>query len=131
ILFLSFVSWITYDNFGSFSILHELLLEYEEAEYECLKVKWEELITEEKLEEISEPVTRRQYSRACLGGEKNGAGLSCEDLRAEVDNFMCEGPDTMASGISWLVHCLVLHPEHQQRCREEIKQILGDRDTVQ
>ncbi|KFV80905.1 Cytochrome P450 4B1, partial [Struthio camelus australis] len=63
--------------------------------------------------------------------DENGAGLSDEDLRAEVDTFMFEGHDTTASGISWLFYCLSLHPEHQQRCREEIQEILGDRDTIE
>ncbi|XP_074858339.1 cytochrome P450 4B1-like [Carettochelys insculpta] len=63
--------------------------------------------------------------------DENGAGLSDRDLRAEVDTFMFEGHDTTASGISWLLYCMALHPEHQQRCREEIQEILGDRDTVQ
>uniref|UniRef100_A0A452HJQ2 Cytochrome P450 family 4 subfamily B member 1 n=1 Tax=Gopherus agassizii TaxID=38772 RepID=A0A452HJQ2_9SAUR len=63
--------------------------------------------------------------------DENGAGLSDEDLRAEVDTFMFEGHDTTASGVSWLLYCMALHPEHQQRCREEIKEILGDRETIQ
>ncbi|NXI30401.1 CP4B1 protein, partial [Sterrhoptilus dennistouni] len=63
--------------------------------------------------------------------DSNGVGLSDEDLRAEVDTFMFEGHDTTASGISWLFYCMSLHPEHQQRCREEIQSILGDRDTIE
>uniref|UniRef100_A0A8C3XZ97 Cytochrome P450 n=1 Tax=Catharus ustulatus TaxID=91951 RepID=A0A8C3XZ97_CATUS len=63
--------------------------------------------------------------------DENGAALSDEDLRAEVDTFMFEGHDTTASGISWLFYCLAMHPEHQQLCREEIQGILGDRDTIQ
>ncbi|NWI60525.1 CP4B1 protein, partial [Calyptomena viridis] len=63
--------------------------------------------------------------------DANGVGLSDEDLRAEVDTFMFAGHDTTASGISWLFYCLALHPQHQQRCREEIQGILGDRDAVE
>ncbi|XP_062995297.1 cytochrome P450 4B1-like [Elgaria multicarinata webbii] len=63
--------------------------------------------------------------------DENGIGLSDEDLRAEVDTFMFEGHDTTASGISWLLYCLAQNKEHQQRCREEIKAILGDRGTIQ
>lgn len=63
--------------------------------------------------------------------DENGAALSDEDLRAEVDTFMFEGHDTTASGISWLFYCLAIHPEHQQLCREEIQGILGDRDTIE
>ncbi|NWQ60271.1 CP4B1 protein, partial [Neopipo cinnamomea] len=63
--------------------------------------------------------------------DANGVGLSDVDLRAEVDTFMFEGHDTTASGISWLFYCMSLHPEYQQRCREEIQGILGDRDTIE
>ncbi|XP_053106934.1 cytochrome P450 4B1-like [Hemicordylus capensis] len=63
--------------------------------------------------------------------DENGVGLSDEDLRAEVDTFMFEGHDTTASGISWSLFCMAQHPEHQQRCREEIKDILGDRENIQ
>ncbi|NXA31627.1 CP4B1 protein, partial [Eudromia elegans] len=63
--------------------------------------------------------------------DENGVGLSDEDVRAEVDTFMFEGHDTTASGISWLFYCMSLYPEYQQRCREEIQEILGDRDTVE
>ncbi|XP_010166257.1 cytochrome P450 4B1, partial [Antrostomus carolinensis] len=63
--------------------------------------------------------------------DENGVGLSDEDLRAEVDTFMFGGHDTTASGISWILYCLSLYPEYQQRCREEIQGILGQRETVQ
>ncbi|XP_008114559.1 cytochrome P450 4A6 [Anolis carolinensis] len=62
---------------------------------------------------------------------ENGVELSKEDLRAEVDTFMFEGHDTTASGIAWMLHAMAQNPEHQQRCREEIKEMMGDRDTVQ
>ncbi|XP_015280112.1 PREDICTED: cytochrome P450 4B1-like [Gekko japonicus] len=63
--------------------------------------------------------------------DENGVGLSDEDLRAEVDTFMFEGHDTTASGISWMLYCLAQNPEHQQKCREEIKAVLEDPDTIQ
>ncbi|XP_015726028.1 cytochrome P450 4A6-like [Coturnix japonica] len=63
--------------------------------------------------------------------DENGVGLSDEDLRAEVDTFMFEGHDTTASGISWLLYSMALHPEHQARCREEIQGIVGNKDTIE
>ncbi|XP_028836484.1 cytochrome P450 4T8 [Denticeps clupeoides] len=62
--------------------------------------------------------------------DENQQGLSDEDLRAEVDTFMFEGHDTTASGISWIFYTLACHSEHQQKCREEILQVLGDKDTM-
>uniref|UniRef100_G1NYM9 Cytochrome P450 family 4 subfamily B member 1 n=1 Tax=Myotis lucifugus TaxID=59463 RepID=G1NYM9_MYOLU len=63
--------------------------------------------------------------------DENGTKLSDADLRAEVDTFMFEGHDTTTSGISWFLYCMALNPEHQHRCREEVREILGDRDSFQ
>ncbi|KAM6217034.1 cytochrome P450 4A11 [Rhynchocyon petersi] len=57
---------------------------------------------------------------------ENGNSMSNEDLRAEVDTFMFEGHDTTASGISWTLYTLAAHPKHQQICREEIQNLLGN-----
>uniref|UniRef100_A0A8C3VJU9 Uncharacterized protein n=1 Tax=Catagonus wagneri TaxID=51154 RepID=A0A8C3VJU9_9CETA len=61
---------------------------------------------------------------------ENGSSLSDADLHAEVDTFMFEGHDTTASGISWILSALASHPEHQQRCREEIQSLLGDGTSI-
>ncbi|XP_022352321.1 cytochrome P450 4A11-like [Enhydra lutris kenyoni] len=61
---------------------------------------------------------------------ENGSSLSDKDLRAEVDTFMFEGHDTTASGISWILYALATHPEHQQKCREEIQSLLGDGASI-
>ncbi|KAH0618647.1 hypothetical protein JD844_018036 [Phrynosoma platyrhinos] len=63
--------------------------------------------------------------------DEKGNPLPHEDLRAEVDTFMFAGHDTTASGISWLFYCMAQNPEHQQKCREEIKEVLGDQETIQ
>lgn len=63
--------------------------------------------------------------------DESGIKLSDADLRAEVDTFMFEGHDTTTSGISWFLYCMALYPEHQKLCREEVRGILGDRDSFQ
>ncbi|KAM8930919.1 cytochrome P450 4B1-like [Pelodytes ibericus] len=63
--------------------------------------------------------------------DDNGQGLSDEEIRAEVDTFMFEGHDTTASGVSWILYCMAEYPEHQQRCREEIREVLGERDSME
>uniref|UniRef100_A0A8D0W402 Cytochrome P450 4A11-like n=1 Tax=Sus scrofa TaxID=9823 RepID=A0A8D0W402_PIG len=61
---------------------------------------------------------------------ENGNSLSDTDVRAEVDTFMAAGHDSTASGISWVLYALASNPEHQQRCREEIKGLLGDGNSI-
>ncbi|XP_030227247.1 cytochrome P450 4B1 isoform X2 [Gadus morhua] len=65
----------------------------------------------------------------CARDEDDNA-LSDEVIRAEVDTFMFEGHDTTASSISFLMYSLASHPQHQEICREEILQVLGDKETL-
>ncbi|KAM5309727.1 cytochrome P450 4F3 isoform 2-T4 [Glossophaga mutica] len=63
-----------------------------------------------------------------LTKDEDGKRLSDEDIRAEADTFMFEGHDTTASGLSWVLYNLARHPEYQERCRQEVQQLLGDRE---
>ncbi|XP_042320652.1 cytochrome P450 4B1-like isoform X2 [Sceloporus undulatus] len=96
-----------------------------------IKARKESLGDEEELQKIQQKRYLDFLDILLFAKDENGIGLSDEDIRAEVDTFMFEGHDTTASGISWLLYCLAVNPEHQQRCREEIKSILGDRGTIE
>ncbi|XP_035945045.1 cytochrome P450 4F3-like isoform X1 [Halichoerus grypus] len=73
-----------------------------------------------------------------LTKDEDGKQLSDEDIRAEADTFMFEaqrcksgclsGHDTTASGLSWVLYNLAKHPEYQERCRQEVQELLGDRE---
>ncbi|XP_054994959.1 cytochrome P450 4X1 [Sorex araneus] len=52
------------------------------------------------------------------------------DLLSEVNTFLLSGHDTTAGGISLLLYHLALNPEHQERCREEIRIILGNGSSI-
>ncbi|KAM5247131.1 cytochrome P450 4X1 isoform 2-T2 [Ctenodactylus gundi] len=56
--------------------------------------------------------------------------FSDADVQAEVSTFMLLGHDASAASLSWLLYCLALSPEHQERCREEIRSILKDGSSV-
>ncbi|NXA15883.1 CP4FN protein, partial [Sapayoa aenigma] len=64
-----------------------------------------------------------------LAKDEDGNTLSDEDIAAEADTFMFEGHDTTASGLAWLFYNLAGHPEYQERCRQEVRELLLGRDT--
>ncbi|XP_072275351.1 ultra-long-chain fatty acid omega-hydroxylase-like isoform X1 [Pyxicephalus adspersus] len=64
-----------------------------------------------------------------LSKDENGRQLSDEEMRAEADTFMFEGHDTTASGLSWILYNLARHPEYQDKCREEIRELIKGKDT--
>ncbi|KAK2087579.1 hypothetical protein P7K49_033486 [Saguinus oedipus] len=89
-----------------------------------------------------------------LSKDEDGKPLSDEDIRAEADTFMFAGSqyvgavhhlvlkqpgdpslpcfpsghDTTASGLSWVLYNLARHPEYQERCRQEVQELLKDRE---
>ena len=63
--------------------------------------------------------------------DETGQGMSDQEIQDEVETFLFEGHDTTASGISWTLYNLALHPRHQERCREEINLIIGDNDSIE
>ncbi|XP_051026798.1 cytochrome P450 4F4-like [Acomys russatus] len=63
-----------------------------------------------------------------LTKDEDGRQLSDEDIRAEADTFMFRGHDTTASGLSWILYNLARHPEHQERCRQEVRELLRGRE---
>ncbi|XP_044514490.1 cytochrome P450 4F3-like isoform X1 [Gracilinanus agilis] len=64
-----------------------------------------------------------------LSKDKNGKTLSNKDIQAEADTFMFGGHDTTASAISWVLYNLAQHQEHQNRCRQEIEELLKGRQS--
>ncbi|VFV39620.1 cytochrome p450 4f6-like, partial [Lynx pardinus] len=64
-----------------------------------------------------------------LAKDEDGKELSHEDIRAEADTFMFGGHDTTASGLSWVLYNLAKHPEYQERCRQEVQELLRDRES--
>ncbi|XP_030331344.1 cytochrome P450 4F22-like isoform X1 [Strigops habroptila] len=64
-----------------------------------------------------------------LAKDEDGNTLSDEDIAAEANTFMFAGHDTTASGLSWLFYNLACHQQHQDRCRQEVQELLKGRDV--
>lgn len=56
----------------------------------------------------------------------NGADLSDEEIKEEVDTIMFEGHDTTAAGSSFVLCLLGIHKDVQDKVYKEIKRIFGD-----
>ncbi|KAM5232713.1 ultra-long-chain fatty acid omega-hydroxylase isoform 2-T4 [Hipposideros larvatus] len=63
-----------------------------------------------------------------LARDEDGKELTDEDIRAEADTFMFEGHDTTSSGLSWVLFNLAKYPEYQEKCREEIQEVMKGRE---
>ena len=46
-----------------------------------------------------------------------------------MDTFVFEGHDTTASGLSWTLYNLAIHPEHQAKCREEVDALFDEKEN--
>lgn len=68
---------------------------------------------------------RMAFLDVLLQSTINGAPLSNEDIREEVDTFMFEGHDTTTSGIAFALYLIARHREVQNKLVEEIKHVLG------
>ena len=63
--------------------------------------------------------------------DEDGNGLTDLEIRNEADTFMFEGHDTTTSGISWTLYCLAQYPEHQEKVREEVRNVLMGREWLE
>ena len=63
--------------------------------------------------------------------DSSGATLSDSDIMSEMNTFLFEGHDTTASGIAWTLYTLSQHPGIQRKCREEIRAVLGGRQSLE
>ena len=66
-----------------------------------------------------------------LARDEEGEGLTDLEIRNEVDTFMFEGHDTTTSGMCWTLYLLAKHPEHQERVREEVREVLAGREWLE
>ena len=63
--------------------------------------------------------------------DEDGNRLTDVEIMDEVNTFMFEGHDTTTSGISWTLYCLAKYPEHQEKIREEVRNVLMGREWLE
>ncbi|KAG7503777.1 hypothetical protein JOB18_044750 [Solea senegalensis] len=63
-----------------------------------------------------------------LSKDEDGQGLTDEEIQAEANTFMFAGHDSTASAICWTLYNLARHAHHQDKCREEVMDLMQGRD---
>ncbi|TKS66545.1 Leukotriene-B(4) omega-hydroxylase 2 [Collichthys lucidus] len=63
-----------------------------------------------------------------LSKDEDGQGLTDEEIQAEANTFMFAGHDTTASAICWTLYNLARHDHFQERCRQEVMDLMQGRD---
>jgi cytochrome P450 len=58
---------------------------------------------------------------------EGGIGLTDAEVRDQVLIFLLAGHETTATSLTFTLHLLGLHPEIQQKVRDEAERVLGDR----
>ena len=53
-------------------------------------------------------------------------GLNTDDLTLCLFDFLMAGSETSSTTLKWMVLYLTLYQEVQERCREEIREVIGD-----
>ena len=68
----------------------------------------------------------RDFIDVYLTTMEDDEGLNTDDLTMCLSDFMFAGSDTTSTTLKWMVLYLTLHREVQDRCREEIREVIGD-----
>ncbi|XP_065892053.1 cytochrome P450 4F6-like isoform X2 [Dysidea avara] len=125
-----YFDWVYFSTATGRKYLHYCDVVHKCSEAVILRRK-EELIKDLKSQQGSQQNKRFQDFLDILLSVKdeNGEGLTDQEIREEVDTFMFGGHDTTASALSWILYCLAMNKEHQQVCREEIREVLAGRDS--
>ncbi|CAH0392173.1 unnamed protein product [Bemisia tabaci] len=80
------------------------------------------------LDEAEEPKKMAFLDLLLASCEDSSVTLSDEDLRDEVNTFMFEGHDTTAASMGFTLFLLGVHPEIQEKCYQELREIFQDSD---
>ncbi|XP_010537177.1 PREDICTED: cytokinin hydroxylase-like [Tarenaya hassleriana] len=82
-------------------------------------------------------IQRGEYHRDDLLGlllktdheKKEGRNLTAKELVDECKTFFFGGHETTALALTWTLMLLAIHPEWQEKLREEVRQVVGDSDV--
>ncbi|XP_068612686.1 cytochrome P450 4F3 [Brachionichthys hirsutus] len=64
-----------------------------------------------------------------MSKDEEGHGIADEEIQAEANTFMFAGHDTTASAICWTLYNLANHDHYQEKCRQEVADLMQGREA--
>lgn len=91
-----------------------------------------ELVAERQGLPADELATRDDLLSALVAAtdEETGQGMSEKQLRDELLTLFFAGHETTSNALAWTFHLLSRHPEHAERLRGVVDEVLGDRPAT-
>ncbi|XP_051284374.1 cytochrome P450 4F3 [Dicentrarchus labrax] len=87
------------------------------------------LISQQRETETTAPQKKKDFvDIILLSRDEDGQGLTDEEIQAEANTFMFAGHDTTASAICWTLYNLARHDQYQEKCRQEVMELMEGRD---
>ena len=62
--------------------------------------------------------------------DEEGNGLTHKEIVDELNTFVFAGHDTTGSASAFIFYLMAKHPELQEKCREEVIRVMGERNEV-
>lgn len=88
------------------------------------------LISQQRKSDFLASQRRKDFVDIILSAEdEDGQSLSDEEILAEANTFMFAGHDTTASAICWTLYNLACHKHYQEKCRQEVVDLITGRDA--
>nr|XP_020456403.1 docosahexaenoic acid omega-hydroxylase CYP4F3-like [Monopterus albus] len=89
----------------------------------------QQMKTETQSDFTTTPQKKKDFADIILlSKDEDGKGLTDEEILAEANTFMFAGHDTTASAICWILYNLACHAHYQEKCREEVVDLMQGRD---
>ena len=75
--------------------------------------------------------SKKDLLQIIMDTQENGVYLFKDnDVLSQTMSFMIAGHETTSMTMTWSILLLAKYPEYQERAREEIRRVLGDRDEL-
>jgi cytochrome P450 len=84
-------------------------------------------LIEKRLAEGEPPGAHEMISLLVQARNSQDGRLDASEIRDQVLVFLLASTETTATSLAMAVHLLAVHPQHQQRAREEARRVLGRR----